>query len=67
MATEEELLAAILLIRGVCAEAYHDENNGCLGCKIRRYCNKANGLLYGFGTVPCVDWADPEEGLEDRK
>lgn len=67
MATEEELLAAIKLIRGACDKAYHDANNGCLGCKIRRYCNKSNGSSYGFGSVPCVDWADPEEGLDDRK
>ena len=67
MATEEELLAAIRLIRGTCAEAYHDENNGCLGCKIRRYCNKSTGLSYGFGSVPCVDWPDPDGGGEESK
>lgn len=67
MATEEELLAAIRLIRGACAEAYNDANNGCLGCKIRRYCNKSTGLSYGFGSVPCVDWPDPDGGGEESK
>lgn len=67
MATEKELLAAIRLIRETCAEAYHDENDGCLGCAMLGYCNKSSGILYGFGSVPCVDWADPEEGGEDQK
>lgn len=66
MATEEELLAAICLIRGACAEAYNDANVGCLGCAMRGYCNKSNGFLYGFSSVPCVDWADPFDLTEDE-